>query len=159
MKEILDILEKNARISISDLAKSLGKEEKEIESIVKSYEKKGIILGYKTIINRELLKEEKKVCAIIEVKIQPQKGVGFDAVAARIYNFSEVRSCYLLSGTYELLLAVEGKDLHSISNFVAEKLAPLASVKGTTTHFLLKKYKEDGTILKEKDMKRLNISI
>ena len=97
--------------------------------------------------------------AIIEVKVAPQKDLGFDRVAERIYSFPEVASCYLLSGTYDLLLIVEGKDLKTVARFVAEKLSPMENVRGTVTHFLLKKYKEDGLVMKSKEEhKRLAIS-
>ncbi|MCK5492153.1 MAG: Lrp/AsnC ligand binding domain-containing protein, partial [Candidatus Omnitrophica bacterium] len=99
------------------------------------------------------------VSALIEVKITPQKDVGFDSVAERIYRFPEVKSCYLLSGTYDLLLFVEGKDIQTVASFVSEKLAPLNLVKGTATHFMLKKYKEDGVVLvNESRNKRLPIT-
>ena len=97
--------------------------------------------------------------ALIEVSVTPQKNVGFDSIAERIYSFPEVTSCYLLSGAYDLLLVVEGENIHTVANFVASKLSPMENVRGTTTHFLLKKYKEDGQILKQQaGTKRLNIS-
>jgi DNA-binding Lrp family transcriptional regulator len=160
MDEILEILENNARASIEDIARMLKRKPKEIEKKIKHYEKTGVILKYKTLINKELIKDDNSlVKALIEVNITPQKDVGFDKIAERIYSFPEVVSCYLVSGTYDLLLIVEGKDLHTVANFVAEKLAPLENVTGTTTHFLLKKYKEDGVILKQKEEnKRIAIS-
>lgn len=159
MEEILEILEDNARISVEDLAKLTGKKTGDIQRTIKNLEKKGVIVKFKTVINKDLLKEERAVLALIEVKISPQKDVGFDAIAERIYRFQEVKSCYLLSGTYDLLLIVEGKDIHTVANFVAEKLAPLEPVKATVTHFMLKKYKEDGVVLKKrKDLKRLTIT-
>lgn len=153
MEDMLEILESNARVSLEDLAKLTGKKKKDIEKEIKAYEKKGIIVKYKTVINKEKLKNGNSVVALIEVRVSPQKDVGFDHVAQRIYKFPEVTSCYLLSGTYDLLLLVEGKDIHTVASFVSEKLAPLSSVKGAVTHFMLKKYKEDGVILagKEKD--------
>jgi len=159
MDDILEILENNARISLEDLSKITGKDKKDIEKKIKDYKKKGIIVKYKTIINQERIKGEKGVVALIEVKVTPQKDVGFSLVAERIYRFSEVKSCYLISGTYDLLLEVCGEDIHTVSNFVSEKLAPLNSVKSTATHFLLKKYKEDGIILtKNEESKRLPIT-
>jgi len=159
MEDILEILESNARITIEDLAKLTGKDPKDIEAAIKNYEKKGVIIKYKAVINRERLENNKGVHALIEVQVVPQKDLGFDCVAERIYKFPEVKSCYLLSGTYDLLLVVEGKDINTVANFVSEKLAPLSSVKGTTTHFMLKKYKEDGVILVKTDKnKRLNIT-
>lgn len=159
MNDLLELLKDNARISIEDLAKLTGKTEKEVVSTIKQCEKKGIIVKYKTILNREKLKDEQSVVSLIEVNVSPQKDVGFDLVAERIYRFPEVKSCYLISGTYDLLLLVEGKDIHTVSNFVSEKLAPLSSVKRTVSHFMLKKYKEDGVILLEKEKsKRLAIT-
>ncbi len=159
MDDILEILESNARITLEDLAKLTGRDATELDHAIKNYEKKGVIVKYKTVINRERLEGEKGVMALIEVQVIPQKDVGFDLVAERIYKFPEVKSCFLLSGTYDLLLLVEGKDINTVANFVSEKLAPLSSVKGTTTHFMLKKYKEDGVILvKGEKNKRLNIT-
>ena len=160
MDEILEILEKDARATPEDIARMLKKKPQGIKEAIKKYEKEGVILKYKAVINKELVKDaNSEVRALIEVNITPQKDVGFDRVAERIYSFPEVSSCYLISGTYDLLLIVEGKDLHTVSRFVAEKLAPLENIKGTTTHFLLKKYKEDGVILKHREEnKRIAIS-
>ena len=159
MDDLLEILENNARISLEDLAKLTRKSVKEVDATIKRYEKKGIIIKYKTVINRDRIAGRSPVIAIIEVNVTPQKDVGFDQVAERIYRFPEVKSCYLLSGTYDLLLVVEGKDIHTVASFVAEKLAPLSSVRGTTSHFMLKKYKEDGVILVKHDKhKRLAIT-
>ncbi|MFA7677178.1 MAG: Lrp/AsnC family transcriptional regulator [Candidatus Omnitrophota bacterium] len=151
MDDILEILESDARVSLEDLKKLTGKNVKEIEKTIKGYEKKGIIVKYKAIINKAKLKNEQNVVALIEVRIAPQKDVGFDLIAERIYRFPEVKNCYLLSGTYDLLLEVSGKDIQTVAGFVSEKLAPLSSVKATATHFMLKKYKEDGIILTKKD--------
>ncbi len=159
MDDILEILETNARISLEDLEKLTGKSKKELAQAIKHYEKKGVIVKYKTVINRDRLPQDRGVVALIEVQIIPQKDVGFDLVAERIFQFPEVKSCYLLSGTYDLLLVVEGQDIHTVASFVAEKLAPLSQVRGTATHFLLKKYKEDGVVLVKKDKnKRVPIS-
>ncbi|MCX5702385.1 MAG: Lrp/AsnC family transcriptional regulator [Candidatus Omnitrophica bacterium] len=160
MDEILEILEKDARMTPEEIAKALRKKPEGIKQAIKKYEKEGIILKYKAVINKELAKDAgSEVRALIEVNITPQKDVGFDKIAERIYSFPEVSSCYLISGTYDLLLILEGRDLHTVSRFVAEKLAPLENVKGTVTHFLLKKYKEDGVILKHREEnKRIAIS-
>jgi len=160
MDEILEILEKDARTSHEDIAKMLKKKPQDVKIAIKRLEKDGVILKYKAVINKGLLKsEEFSVRAIIEVKITPQKDVGFDRIAERIYSFPEVASCYLLSGTYDLLLVVEGKNIQTVANFVAEKLSCLENVRGTATHFMLKKYKEDGVILKHKEAnKRIAIS-
>lgn len=155
MKEILDILEKDARTTPEEIAKLLKKGIGSVKKAIKKFEKSGVILKYKTVLNRELIRDESKnVRALIEVKIAPQRGYGFDHIAERIYRFPEVTSCYLLSGTYDLLLVVEGKDIHEVSSFVSERLATLDNVKGTVTHFLLKKYKEDGDILKRGERNR-----
>ncbi|MEI6631267.1 MAG: Lrp/AsnC family transcriptional regulator [bacterium] len=160
MDEILEILEKDGRASPEDIAKMLKKKPQGIKEAIKKYEKEGVILKYKAVINKEMIKDvDAEVRALIEVNVTPQKDLGFDKVAERIYSFPEVSSCYLISGTYDLLLIVEGRDLHTVSRFVAQKLAPLENVKGTTTHFLLKKYKEDGVILKHREEnKRIAIS-
>jgi len=160
MNQILEILEKDARTSPEDIAKMLKKKPQDIRQAIKKLEKEGVILRYKTVVNKDLVKtEDSSVRAIIEVNITPQKDAGFDKIAERIYSFPEVTSCYLLSGTYDLLLVVEGKNIHTVSNFVAEKLACLENVRQTATHFLLKKYKEDGVILKHKEEnKRIAIS-
>ncbi len=161
MDEILEILEKDARTQPEEIAKMLKVKSDFVKRRIKKYEKDGVILKYKAIINKELIREENgSVRALIEVKVAPQKNVGFDHIAERIYQFPEVTSCYLMSGTYDLLLVVEGKNIHTISNFIAEKLAPLENVRGTVTHFLLKKYKEDGDLLKQpRKEKRLAISL
>lgn len=152
MDEILEILEKDSRLSIQDIAKMLKKKPESVKRAIKKYEKDGVILGYKAIINNELARAAgSRVRALIEVNIIPQKDLGFEKIAERIYLFPEVTSCYLISGSYDLLLIVEGKNLHTVAQFVAGKLAPLENVRGTTTHFLLKKYKEDGIILKHKE--------
>lgn len=159
MDEILEILEKDARRTPEEIAKMLKKKPQSIKDAIKKYEKEGVILKYKAVINKEIVKEESEARALIEVNITPQKDVGFDKIAERIYSFPEVSSCYLISGTYDLLVIVEGKNLHTVSQFVAEKLSCLENVRGTVTHFLLKKYKEDGVILKHKEEnKRIAIS-
>ncbi len=154
MDQILEILENNARIPIEDLQKLTGKTKKQIETAIKKYEKKGIIVKYKTLINKEKVKDCQKVVALIEVEVNPQKDVGFDLIAQRIYQFPEVKNCFLLSGTYDLLIEVVGPDINTVASFVSEKLSPLSAVKRTATHFMLKKYKEDGVILVKKDKNR-----
>ncbi len=160
MKEILEVLEKDARMTPEEISKVLKKDKTSVKKAIKKFEKDGVIVKYKTVVNRDLIKEDRKtVRALIEVNISPQRGYGFDHIAERIYRFPEVVSCYLLSGGYDLLLVVEGKDIHTVSSFVSERLATLDNVRGTVTHFLLKKYKEDGDILKRSDRnKRIAIS-
>jgi len=160
MDEILEILSDNARVSIPEIAKMTGKSEESVTKNVKKYEKNGTIVKYKTVIDYDLVRDSTTfVRALIEVSVTPQKNVGFDNVAERIYNFPEVTSCYLVSGAYDLLLVVEGDSIHTVADFVATKLSSMAGVRSTATHFLLKKFKEDGQILKKKGKtKRLNIS-
>ncbi len=159
MDEILEILEKDARISAEDIAKMTRKKTADVKKKIAQYEKDGVILNYKAVINKEIIKDKEEVRALIEVKLTPQKDVGFDKIAERVYSFPEVSSCFLVSGTYDLLVIVKGKDLHTVSRFIAEKLSPMENVRGVVTHFLLKKYKEEGTVLKQKDEdKRIAIS-
>ena len=160
MDEILEILSEDARISTEEIAKLTGKNSASVKKAISQYEKNGTIVKYKTVINHDLVRESNSfVRALIEVSVSPQKGVGFDHIAERIYNFPEVNSCYLVSGAYDLLLVVEGENIQTVSNFIASKLSPMEHVRSTSTHFLLQKYKEDGQILKKKDRgKRLNIS-
>jgi DNA-binding Lrp family transcriptional regulator len=160
MEEILEILEKDARTTPEEIAKILKKSVGSVKNGIRKLEKDGVIVKYKTVINKELIKDDlKSVRALIEVRIAPERGHGFDHIAERIYRFPEVASCYLLSGTYDLLLVVEGKDIHEVSSFVSERLATLENVRGTVTHFLLKKYKEDGDMLKRAERnKRIAIS-
>jgi len=131
-----------------------------VRKAIKAYEDNGTIVQYKTVLNPDLAEAgATPVRALIEVSILPQKDVGFDAVAERIFSFDEVTSCYLVSGSYDLLLVVEGKTIQTVAEFVSSKLSPMENVRQTTTHFLLKKYKEDGKIFKQTPrLKRLNIS-
>ncbi len=160
MDEILEILSKDARLSTDEIAKLTGKSKAVVDKAIKAYEKEGVIAKYKAVIDRSAMMDNGSfVMALIEVGVLPQKDLGFDAIAERIYSFPEVKSCYLLSGTYDLLVMVEGENIQTIADFVAAKLSPLPHVRSTATHFLLKKYKEDGVIFKRaKKHKRLNIS-
>jgi DNA-binding Lrp family transcriptional regulator len=159
MDPILEILEKDARTSPEEIAKMLKKSVSEVKKAIQKFEKEKVILHYKTILNKEILRNNAEVRALIEVKVTPQRDVGFDALAQRIYNYPEVKSCYLMSGGYDLLVTVEGKDLQTVASFVSEKLSTLENVRGTVTHFLLKKYKEDGDILHHQEAaKRMAIS-
>ena len=143
MKEIFEILEQNARATPEQISTMVDKPVSEVEKIIRQAEKDGTILKYKTIINWPKLGEG-DIWALIEVRVTPQRGVGFDAIAEHIYQFPEVHSAYLVSGTYDLAILVRGKNMQEISSFVAEKLAPLEQVQSTVTHFLLKRYKENG---------------
>jgi DNA-binding Lrp family transcriptional regulator len=149
MKEILEILEKDARTTPEEIARMLKKSVGVIKNAIKKYEKEGVIVKYKTVVNRDILKDDvQQVRALIEVRVAPQRGHGFDHIAERIYRFPEVKSCYLLSGSYDLLLVVEGRDIQEVSSFVSERLATIDNVNSTVTHFILKRYKADGDILK-----------
>ncbi|MEI6438314.1 MAG: Lrp/AsnC family transcriptional regulator [Candidatus Omnitrophota bacterium] len=160
MDEILDILINDARTPAEDIAKMVKKPVAAVKKAIKKYEEDGTIVQYKAVVNPELAEGlSAPVRALIEVSITPQKDVGFDAVAERIYSFTEVSSCYLVSGSYDLLLIVEGKSIQTVAEFVSSKLSPMENVRQTTTHFLLKKYKEEGKIFKQPARsKRLNIS-
>ena len=149
-EQILKTIEKNSRISIKELAVLLGKEEIDVANEVAAMEAEGIICGYHTLINWEQTSLE-KVNALIEVRVTPQRGQGFDNIAERIYNYREVDAVYLISGGYDLLVSLEGKSLKAISSFVSDKLSTLDSVLSTATHFVLKKYKDHGTILSKKE--------
>ncbi len=144
--ELLAIIEKNSRMDLAQLAVILGVSEIDVVNELAALEAEGIICGYHTLINWENTSIE-KVTALIEVRVTPKRGEGFDAIAERIYKYPEVRSVYLISGGYDLMVILEGKTLREVSNFVAEKLSALDSVLSTATHFILKKYKDHGTIL------------
>lgn len=148
-EELLSILEKNSRIDFSELAILLGVTEEDVLKEIEVLEREGVIGGYHTLINWEKTSIE-KVMALIEVKVTPQRGRGFDNIAERIYNYPEVKAVYLLSGGYDLLVILEEKSLKEIANFVSDKLSTLDSVLSTATHFILKKYKDHGTIMNQK---------
>jgi DNA-binding Lrp family transcriptional regulator len=144
--EILKVLENDARATTKQLAAMTGLPGTEVTRLIKQAENDRVILKYKTIVNWSRAGEE-QIWALIEVKITPQQEVGFDSVAERIYRFPQVRTAYLLSGTYDLLVVATGQNMHEIADFVAQELAPIEGVQGTVTHFVLKRYKEDGEIL------------
>jgi DNA-binding Lrp family transcriptional regulator len=150
MKKILKILENDARTTPKQISTMTGTPQSEVARLIKKAEKDGTILKYKAIVNWGKVGEE-QVSALIEVKVAPQRDVGFGAVAERIYRFPQARSVYLLSGTYDLLVLVSGKTMHEVADFVSQKLAPIEEVQGTVTHFMLKRYKEDGEILEGKE--------
>ena len=143
MKRILKILERDARTSPEQIAVMTGTPEEEVRRAIRESETKGIIRRYKTVIDWEKAGDE-RVWAFIDVKVSPAREVGFDDVAARIYRYPEVRSVYLVSGEYDLRVIVEGRTMQQVAFFVAEKLATLDRVQSTATHFMLKRYKEDG---------------
>ena len=150
-EQILSIIEKNSRIDLKELAIILGVEEVDIVNEMEQMEKEGIICGYYTLIDWEKTNVE-KVNALIEVRVTPQRGHGFDNIAERIYKYPEVHAVYLISGGYDLLVSLEGKSLKEVSNFVSDKLSTLDTVLSTATHFILKKYKEHGTVLGKKEV-------
>lgn len=153
MVEILEILEKNSRATAAEIAVMLGKTVEEVEAAIKKYEADNVIVGYSTLINWDKTEKE-KVTALIEVKVTPQRGLGFDKIADRIYKYPEVTACYLMSGGFDLTVIIEGKTMKEVALFVSEKLAPLESVLSCATHFVLKKYKDKGTIFEEKPTDR-----
>ena len=152
-REVLEIMEKDARATLRQISAMTGLSIGQVRNTIKEAEKNNIIVKYKTVINWSKF-EQVKVQALVEVKIQPQKDVGFDAIAERIYRFPEANSVYLVSGAYDLAVLVMGKTEHEVANFVSQKLASIESVKGTVTHFFLKPYKEDGVILEGEEKLR-----
>ncbi|EOU1918695.1 TPA: Lrp/AsnC family transcriptional regulator [Clostridium perfringens] len=150
MEEILEVLEKNSRYTDEEIAVMTGKTVEEVREAIRDYEERSIIAGYTTLINWENTGRE-TVTALIEVQITPQRGVGFDKVAERIYKFPQVKACYLMSsGGFDLTVIVEGKTMKEVAMFVSDKLSIQEYVTGTATHFVLKKYKDHGTIFREK---------
>lgn len=150
LKDILKILENDARTSPKQISDMTGATQAEVSKLIKKAWQDRIILKYKAIVNWDKAENE-HVFALIEVKLEPQKDVGFDSVAERIYRFPQARSVYLVSGTYDLLVLVVGRNNHEIANFVSQKLSHIDGVKATNTQFVLKRYKEDGEILEDKE--------
>lgn len=149
MEEILEILEKNSKYNEEEIAVMTGKTTEEVREAIEKYEKDNVIVGYTALINWDQTSKD-SVIALIEVKVTPQRGEGFDKVAERIYRFPEVKSCYLMSGGFDLTVIVEGKTIKEVALFVSEKLATQEGVLSTATHFILKKYKDKGVIFEEK---------
>ena len=157
--EILKIIESNGRIDSADLAKMVNVPSEELEVTLKKLEDMNVIVRYMTIIDWSKVDEHQGVTAMIDVKVTPKRGVGFDDIAKRIYRFKEVQSVYLMSGVYDLSVTIEGKSMNEVANFVSQKLSTLDSVISTTTHFILKKYKHDGLIFEQgEDDKRIVVS-
>ena len=144
--DLLRILQKDARISSENLGKMLQASTEQIEEAIAKLEKENILVRYNTIIDWSKVDGHEGVTAMIDVKVAPKRGVGFDEVAHRIYRYKEVKSVYLMSGAYDLSVTVGGRSMNEVAKFVSEKLSTLDSVLSTTTHFQLKKYKHDGTI-------------
>ncbi len=158
-QKILSAIEQNSRISAKELAVLLGMDEAEIIREIAAMEADGIICGYHTLIDWEKAGSD-MVTALIEVRVTPQRGHGYDHIAERIYNYPEVFAVYLISGAYDLLVTLEGKSLKEVSNFVSEKLSTIDGVLSTATHFILKKYKDHGTIIgKPSKDERIQVSL
>ena len=144
--ELLRLIRNNSRIDLKDLAVMLGSDEVTVANEISDLEKKGIICGYYTLINWDDTDTE-MVDALIEVTVNTSRDLGFETIAERIYQFDEVKSCYLISGSYDFLLILEGKTMKQVANFVYSKLSPIEYVTGTATHFIMKRYKDYGTVL------------
>jgi len=149
-KDILKILENDAHTTTKQISAMTGTPVAELSKLIKQAEKDRIILKYKAIINWDKVKDE-QVWALIEVKLTPQKDVGFDSIAERIYRFPQTRTVYLISGTYDLFVLAVGKTNHEVADFVSQKLSHIEGVQGTVTQFVLKRYKEDGEIIEGKE--------
>ena len=145
-EKILTYIERNSRVDLKDLAIMLGTDEAAVANEIADMEKEGVICGYHTLIDWDKTSSE-KVTALIEVKVTPQRGLGFDKIAERIYNYPEVDCVYLISGGFDFMVMIEGKTMRQVAQFVSDKLAPLDSVLSTATHFVLKKYKDHGIVL------------
>lgn len=151
IEELLDILDKNTKkLSEEQIGSMLGISADEVSEMIKGLEKDNIIVGNKTLINWDKTDRE-VVNALIEIRITPQRGEGFDHFAERIYKYPQVKSLYLMSGAYDLAVTIEGKTMKDVALFVASKLAPMDSVMSTATHFVLKKYKEEGIVFYDKE--------
>lgn len=159
-KELVRLLKENARYATEDLAEMTGLSTQEVEGLIKRWESEGVILRYGTVFHEEKLKEDQpKIRALIEVSIRPEKKTGFDAIARRICKHPNVIEHYLISGNYDFLIIVEGRSLQEISSFVSDTLASIENVRSTGTHFILKKYKENGVIYgSEESGSRLAVS-
>ena len=149
-EKILTFIEKNSRINLKELAIMLGVDEASVANEIAAMEQENVICGYHTLIDWDKAGLE-KVTAMIEVRVTPQRGMGFDKIAERIYNYPEVKSVYLISGGFDLMVTLEGKTLREVSQFVTDKLSTLDQVLSTKTNFILKKYKDHGTIMPAPD--------
>lgn len=157
--EIINLLENDAKISVEDMAALTGASAEQIKEAIAAMEKEKVIVKYMAVINREKL-EEDEAEALIEVKVVPKRGLGYDDLAERIYGFAEVKSVYLMSGAYDLAVVVRAASMKQISQFVFEKLAVLEGVSSTVTHFIMRKYKEQGVIFTSREQEeRLVISL
>ncbi len=156
--KILALLGENARMSIAEMAARIGADADQVRAEIADLEKRGVIRGYKAILNEDVLAEEKKVRALIEVKVTPRRDGGFDQAARRIARYPEVKDLFLVSGSYDLLLTVEGESLQDVASFVSAKLSTIEGVLSTSTGFMLKKYKESGRIMQnDEEYERLKV--
>lgn len=157
--EILEILDENSRADLNTIAKMAGVTTEEAEAIIQKLEDQKVIIDYSTMIDWRKVDGHEGVTAMIDVKVTPKRGVGFDEIAERIYRFQEVESVYLMSGVYDLSVVISGRSMSDIARFVSEKLSTLDSVVSTTTHFILKRYKHDGKVFETgDDDKRIVVS-
>ncbi len=157
-KRVVNLLHEDAKLDNSAIAVMLDKSEEEIKKTVKSLEENGIIMGYRAVVNPEKTQAD-TVSALIEVKITPQRDRGFDAIARTIYSYPEVKSCYLMSGSFDLMVIVEGENIREVASFVSERLSVLDNVLSCATHFILKRYKQDDNIFADSnDDKRQVVS-
>jgi DNA-binding Lrp family transcriptional regulator len=158
LQEILELLERNDRLTAAEIAIMLGMSEEEVKAKIAELEADKVIINYRAMVNWERAGVE-KVNALIEVKVIPQRDVGFDEIAERIYSFPEVKSVFLMSGAYDLMVLVEGTTMKEVALFVSQKLATIYNVQSTATHFVLKKYKLEGVIMDGKeDVERLVVT-
>ena len=155
---LLEILEGDARQTPAQAGVLLGISEEEAKTRIKNLEEAGVIRGYTVLVDRERMEEE-TISALIEVKVQPERNRGFDAIAEQLYLFDEVKDCYLMSGAYDLMVIVEGKNIRAVSRFVSERLSILDNVQSCATHFILKRYKSDGVVFgQQPEDKRMVVS-
>ncbi|MGY4689100.1 Lrp/AsnC family transcriptional regulator [Salibacterium sp. K-3] len=158
--EILKLVEENGRLDVATIAKMVDRRDEEVQAVLNKLEKDNVIVSYAAVVDWSKVEEKEGVTAMIDVKVTPQRGVGFDEVAERIYRFPEVKALYLVSGAYDLSVVIDGNTMSEIAGFVSEKLSTLESVISTTTHFRLKTYKHDGVVFEdgEDDDKRIVVS-
>ncbi|HHT95856.1 MAG TPA: Lrp/AsnC family transcriptional regulator [Clostridia bacterium] len=151
--DILELLKQDARLTPKELAVMTGKSVEEVEKVIKQYERDKVIAGYSAVINWEKARDN-IVVAFIEIKVTPERDYGFEEIAKRIYSYEQVKTCYLMSGAFDIAAVVEGSDLKEVALFVAQKLSAIQGVTATSTHFVLKKYKENDLIFEEEEKDR-----
>ncbi|NLW06962.1 MAG: Lrp/AsnC family transcriptional regulator [Clostridia bacterium] len=156
-KKILELIKYNAKLSAKEIAVMLALPVEQVSKEIRAMEQEKVILGYHTMINWEKVGNDNVVSALIDVKVIPQRDVGFDEIARRLYHYPEVKSVSLISGSYDLSVQVQGKSLKEVANFVAQKLATIEHVQSTRTHFILKRYKEDGVIFADEETDRRQV--